>query len=74
MLVADHLESERDVFGHVLVRQQPEILKDRADLAAHGRDLPAAQLVELAAGNKDFARAGSLLPQDESQERRLAGS
>ena len=30
--LADHLEGEGDVLGHRLVRQQPEVLEDAADL------------------------------------------
>src|SRR4029077_16844831 len=55
-------------------RQQPEVLEDRADLAAQRRHLPACQPVDLLAGDVDPPTAGPRLAQDQPQEGRLAGA
>src|SRR6195952_1026956 len=71
--LADHLERERDVLRHGLVGQQPEVLEDGADLAAQGRDLPAAEAVEVLACDEDMPLRRTRLTQHEPQERRLPG-
>jgi len=71
--LADHLESERDVLVDGLVRQQPEVLEHRADLAAQPRHLPAGEAVDLLAGDVHPARGRSRLAQHQPQGRGLAG-
>src|SRR3954454_17373790 len=70
--LADDLQGERDVLEHGLVRQQPEVLEDDADLAAQLRDLPVRQPPDVLAGPVDNAPRRPLLAQDQPQERRLA--
>src|SRR3954469_25788229 len=71
--LADDLQGERDVLEHGLVRQQPEVLEDDADLAAQLRDLPVREPPDVLAGDVNDAARSALLPQDEPQERRLTG-
>ena len=57
-----------------LVGEQPEVLEDRAELAAQLRDLPVGQAVQVLAEDVDHAGVGTLLPQHQPEEGRLAGA
>ena len=57
----DHLERERHVLVHGLVRQQPEVLEHGADLAAERRHLPVGEPGQVLAGDVDLPRVGALL-------------
>ena len=72
--LADALERERDVLVHRLVRQEFEVLVDRANLAAEVRDLPVAQLREVLARDDDLAARGAQLAREELEQGRLAGA
>ena len=69
---SDDLQGERDVLEDGLVRQQPEVLEDRADVPAEVRHLAVGQRAQIAAEHDDAAVARRLLAQDESQARGLA--
>src|ERR1700761_3969499 len=69
--LADHLEREPDVLLDGLVRQQPEILENAADLAAKGRDLPVRELRQVVASDEDAAIVRPLLAENQAQERGL---
>ena len=70
--LADHLQGERDVLEHGLVRQQPEVLEHHTDLAAQLGHLPAGQPPDVAARDVDRPRARPLLLEHQPQEGRLA--
>ena len=73
--LADHLQREGDVLEDGLVRQQPEVLEDGADLAAQLRHLPARQRGRGPCRRRSTVpRLAPLLPQHEAQEGRLAGA
>ena len=72
--VPGDLHRERDVLGHGLRLQQPEVLEDGADLAPQPGHLPAGEPVDLLAGDVDAARRGPGLAQDQAQGRGLAGA
>ena len=71
--LADHLQRERDVLEHRLVRQQAEVLEDHADLAAQLRHLPVGEAPHVLAGDVHHPAGGPLLPQHQAQEGGLAG-
>ncbi len=70
----DDLHGERDVLVDGLVGQQLEVLEDTADVATELRDLPVAQLRDVAPGDDDASRGGLLLPQEEAEEGRFPGA
>jgi hypothetical protein len=70
--LADDLQGEGHVLGHRLVGQQPEVLEDGADLAAHRGDLPAVDLVQLPPRDEHLAPRRPQLAQDQTQEGGLA--
>ena len=68
----DHLERERDVLVHGLVRQELEVLEHAPDVAPELRHLPRAQPADVAAGDQHAAARGDLVAQQQLQEGRLA--
>src|SRR3954469_3459395 len=72
--LADHLQRERHVLEHGLVRQQPEVLEHHTDLTAQLRDLPVRQPPDVLARHVHDAAARPLLAQHQAQESGLARS
>ena len=58
---SDHLQREGDVLEDGLVRQQPEVLEDRADVTAEVRHLAVRQRAQVAAEHDDAAVARASL-------------
>ena len=71
---AGHLEREGDVLPDRLGRQELEVLEDDPDLAAHLRDLPAAEPGDVLAVEDDLAPGRDLVADEQLDERRLAGA
>ena len=67
--LADHLLREGDVLADRLVRQQPEVLEHRSELAAHLRHLPVGQAREILTRAMHLALVGLLLLEDQPEER-----
>src|SRR5918995_2177099 len=72
--LADDLQGEGDVLRNRLVGQQAEVLEDRADLAAHGGDLPGSELAHFPPRHKHLPLGGPLLTQDQPQKRGFSRS
>ena len=71
---AEHARHERDVLEHGLGRQQLEVLEDEAERAAVGLHLGRRERREVAAVDDELSFAGNVLPQQQAQQRRLAGA
>src|SRR5690606_22487400 len=63
------LQTERDIPGHIQMREESEILKDHVQGTCGRR-----QWGQIAVVQNDFPAVATLLPADEAQERRLAAS
>ena len=72
--LADDPQGERDVLEDRLVRQQPEVLEDDAEVAAEVGHLAARDRAEVLPEHVDLALRGLLLLEDEPEEARLAGA
>jgi hypothetical protein len=68
----DHLERERHVLEHRLVREQAEVLEDTADVAPQVGDAPRAQVGDLATGHPDAPLIRRLFAQQQAQHGGLA--
>jgi hypothetical protein len=71
---SEHVLDEGDVFEDGLARDQPEVLEDDADRTAKVRHLGGGEHPDVASVDHDLAGRGSLLSEEELQERRLAGA
>src|SRR5688572_22212429 len=70
----EHARHDGDVFEHRLSRDQFEILKNEADAAAVRLHLPRRHLRQVFTGHRNRAIARHSLAQQETKERRLAGT
>jgi hypothetical protein len=70
--LADHVERERHVLVHGLVREQLEVLEDRAHVAAKVRDLPRCEVGDVLAGDVDLALARLVLADQQPDQGGLA--
>ena len=68
-----HFHGECDVLVDGLVRQQLEVLEDRADRPAEVRDLPAGKDRRVLAGDPDVPVGRTFLAHHQTDERRLPG-
>ena len=69
---ADHLQSEGDVLKDGLVRQQPEVLEHRSDVAPEVGHLAGRERVQVAAEHDHAPLARGVFAKDQAQARRLA--
>ena len=71
---AEDARHERDVLEHGLVRQQLEVLEHEAERAAVGLHLVGRERRQIAAADDELAFGGHVLPQQQPQQRGLAGA
>src|SRR5262249_9857584 len=69
-----HALHERDVLEDGLSSDQPEVLEDDADRSAKIGNLRARQHPDVPAVDDDLPGAGRFLPEEELEQRRLAGA
>ena len=72
--LADHLQSESHVVENRFLRQEPEVLKHHAQVAAKVRHLAVRQSVQVLTEHVNVAGRGLLLPKHQPQKARLAGA